>query len=63
VQTLRGADVEVQETRERQINVDDLVEGDALGEAAEGSELSFRKRERRLRTKRRPFSAIQINVT
>jgi hypothetical protein len=57
VQVLTGRDIEVEQSGQRQIDVGDLVERDALVDAAQVLEVSLGERERRRRPQARPFVA------
>ena len=57
VQLLQRLDIEIEQPAERQIDVDHLLDGHALGEAAQVLELGLRERHGRIGPERRPVVA------
>ncbi len=62
MEVLTGCDVQVQQPRQREVDVGDLVECDALVDAAQLFEVSFGERERRRRPQPCPFVTGEPDV-
>ena len=62
VQVLGGRDVQVEQAGERQVDRRDLVEVDALVDAAQRLEVVLAQRQRGGRTQRRPLVAVEGQV-
>ena len=58
---LRGADVEVEQTRQRQVDVGDFIERDPLVEADESPQLRFGERQRRRSPQPGPLGAAELD--
>ena len=62
VQVLRGADVQVEQPAERQVDGGDLVEVDVVVDALQPGEVRCSQRQRRRRAQLRPLVALEGEV-